>query len=77
MIVSHLFQMHTLSVKSLTDTLAASARAMSRASRAFFYPEMLAMLYFLAEHKYTAYTPTLVAAVKEVLVRGRKITPPV
>ncbi len=57
---------------------------MTRASRAFFYPGMLAMLYFPAEHKYAVYTPLfasavvpLVAAVvREVLASRRNVTPP-
>jgi phosphatidylinositol glycan class S len=34
-----------------------SSRALTLASRAFFNPGMLALLYFPAEHKYAVYTP--------------------
>ena len=44
-----------------------SSDALTRASRAFFNPGMLALLYFPAEHKYAVYTP-LFASVAAPLV---------
>lgn len=38
-------------------TLKHSARALTLASRAFFNPGMLALLYFPAEHTYAVYAP--------------------
>ncbi|KAJ7598864.1 phosphatidylinositol-glycan biosynthesis class S protein [Mycena floridula] len=55
--------MHSSHLRSLTETLRYSARATTQASRAFFNPEMLAMLYFPAEHKYAVYTPLFASAV--------------
>ncbi|OCB84913.1 hypothetical protein A7U60_g8135 [Sanghuangporus baumii] len=56
-----------------------SARAFSRASRAFFNPGMLALLYFPPEHNLAVYTPLLapvavplVAAVLREVARWRK-----
>lgn len=54
--------------------LKASARASVHASKAFFNPNMVAMLYFPTEHKYAVYTPLfapvavplVVAAIREV-----------
>ncbi|TFY82931.1 hypothetical protein EWM64_g1082 [Hericium alpestre] len=42
---------------SPTSALRHSSEALSLASRAFFNPGMLALLYFPAEHKYAVYTP--------------------
>lgn len=42
---------------SLRDALRAASEAQVHASRAFFHPTMLAMLYFPDEHKYAVYTP--------------------
>ncbi|KAG2117296.1 phosphatidylinositol-glycan biosynthesis class S protein-domain-containing protein [Suillus discolor] len=44
-----------------------SSKALSMASRAFFNPGMLALLYFPAEHKYAVYTP-LFASISVPLV---------
>ncbi|KAG2342293.1 hypothetical protein BDR05DRAFT_964260 [Suillus weaverae] len=44
-----------------------SSKALSTASRAFFNPGMLALLYFPAEHKYAVYTP-LFASISVPLV---------
>lgn len=56
-----------------------SSDALTRASRAFYNPGMLALLYFPAEHKYAVYTPLfasvaapLVAAVIRELLAWRK-----
>ncbi|KAK0545972.1 hypothetical protein OC845_004827 [Tilletia horrida] len=61
---------HALSLASLSSTLA---------SRAFFHPSMLGLLYFPEEHKYAVYTPLfgpvavpLVFAVLRELVSWRK-----
>ncbi|KAJ7634753.1 phosphatidylinositol-glycan biosynthesis class S protein-domain-containing protein [Roridomyces roridus] len=48
---------------SLNETLHQSADALTLASRAFFNPGMLALLYFPAEHKYAVYTPLFASAV--------------
>ena len=45
------------SLPSLSTALAMATRAESHASRSFFDPSMLAMLYFPDEHKYAVYTP--------------------
>ncbi len=56
-----------------------SSEALTLASRAFFNPGMLALLYFPAEHKYAVYTPLfasvaapLVAAVLREVAAWRK-----
>ncbi|KAJ6473588.1 phosphatidylinositol-glycan biosynthesis class S protein-domain-containing protein [Mycena vitilis] len=67
-------QMYASASSSLNETLHQSADALTLASRAFFNPGMLALLYFPAEHKYAVYTPLfasamiplLAAAVKEI-----------
>ncbi|KAG9004009.1 GPI transamidase component [Tulasnella sp. JGI-2019a] len=59
---------------SLEDMLKASAKASVHSSKAFFNPDMVAMLYFPAEHKYAVYTPLfapiavplVVAAIREI-----------
>ncbi|KAJ7211389.1 phosphatidylinositol-glycan biosynthesis class S protein-domain-containing protein [Mycena pura] len=56
-------QMYTSASTSLNDTLHQSADALSLASRAFFNPGMLALLYFPAEHKYAVYMPLFASAV--------------
>lgn len=48
---------------SLHQAFTYSADALSLASRAFFNPGMLAMLYFPAEHKYAVYTPLFASAI--------------
>ncbi|KAF8134711.1 phosphatidylinositol-glycan biosynthesis class S protein-domain-containing protein [Mycena galopus ATCC 62051] len=54
-------QMYTKST-TLNATLSQSATALTLASRAFFNPGMLALLYFLAEHRYAMYTPLFASA---------------
>ena len=73
-------QMFDSSSVSLHQTFTYSAEALSLASRAFFNPGMLALLYFPAEHKYAVYTPLFastiipltVAALREVVVWRRE-----
>ncbi|KAJ7754509.1 phosphatidylinositol-glycan biosynthesis class S protein-domain-containing protein [Mycena metata] len=55
-------QMYASSSTSLNSTLHQSANALTLASRAFFNPGMLALLYFPAEHKYAVYTPLFASA---------------
>ncbi len=55
--------MHSLSANSLVETMRLSADAATHASRAFFNPGMLALLYFPPEHKYAVYTPLFASAV--------------
>ncbi|KAJ7073530.1 phosphatidylinositol-glycan biosynthesis class S protein-domain-containing protein [Mycena belliarum] len=55
-------QMYTSVSTSLNETLHQSAHALTLASRAFFNPGMLALLYFPAEHKYAVYTPLFASA---------------
>ncbi|KAK7039552.1 GPI transamidase component PIG-S [Favolaschia claudopus] len=67
---------------SLTTTLHHSSTALTLASRAFFSPKMLALLYFPAEHKYAVYSPLFAsatiplaaAAIREVVAwrKGRR-----
>lgn len=59
----HFSQMFSFSSKSLVRALGSSAEALTLASRAFFNPGMLALLYFPAEHKYAVYTPLFASAV--------------
>ncbi|KAF5356758.1 hypothetical protein D9756_006513 [Leucocoprinus leucothites] len=56
------------SATSLPDIFKNSAEATSLASRAFFNPGMLALLYFPAEHKYAVYTPLFASAVIPLFV---------
>lgn len=44
-------------MSSSTTALRHASEALTLASRAFFNPGMLALLYFPAEHKYAVYTP--------------------
>lgn len=60
------------SAESLQDTFRNSAEAMTLASRAFFNPGMLALLYFPAEHKYAVYTPLFASAVIPLFVAALK-----
>ncbi|KAH7923098.1 hypothetical protein BV22DRAFT_1069392 [Leucogyrophana mollusca] len=51
-----------------------SSEALSLASRAFFNPGMLALLYFPAEHKYAVYTPLFASiAVPLVVALGKEV----
>ncbi|OSD05225.1 hypothetical protein PYCCODRAFT_1432983 [Trametes coccinea BRFM310] len=70
---------HESSRTSPVETLKHSARALTLASRAFFNPGMLALLYFPAEHTYAVYTPLfasvaapLIGAVIREVVAWRK-----
>ena len=56
-------QMFDSSSASLHQTFTYSAEALSLASRAFFNPGMLALLYFPAEHKYAVYTPLFASTI--------------
>jgi len=58
----------TFAAPSLRDTFKYSAEAATLASRAFFNPGMLALLYFPAEHKYAVYTPLFASATIPLLV---------
>ncbi|KAI0370586.1 hypothetical protein BV20DRAFT_943936 [Pilatotrama ljubarskyi] len=60
-------EVHESAGSSPVTTLQHSARALTLASRAFFNPGMLALLYFPAEHTYAVYTP-LFASVAAPLV---------
>lgn len=66
--LNELDEMYTSSHQSLTRTLQHSARALTLASRAFFNPSMLALLYFPAEHKYAVYTPLFASAMIPMVV---------
>lgn len=50
-------KVYPAATNSPTLALQYSSRALTLASRAFFNPGMLALLYFPAEHKYAVYTP--------------------
>ncbi|TCD70687.1 GPI transamidase component [Steccherinum ochraceum] len=65
--LSELDQAFAFSASSSTDALIHSSEALKLASRAFFNPGMLALLYFPAEHKYAVYTP-LFASIAAPLV---------
>jgi GPI-anchor transamidase subunit S len=60
--------MYASSNVSLKDTLRHSAQALTLASRAFFNPGMLPLLYFPAEHKYAVYTPLFASAMIPMVV---------
>lgn len=60
--------MYASSQTSLPESLYHSACALTLASRAFFNPGMLALLYFPAEHKYAVYTPLFASAVIPLFV---------
>lgn len=62
-ILTKQFQMFESSSVSLHQAFTYSADALSLASRAFFNPDMLALLYFPAEHKYAVYTPLFASAI--------------
>ncbi|KAI8972834.1 phosphatidylinositol-glycan biosynthesis class S protein-domain-containing protein [Trametes punicea] len=71
---------HDSSRVSPVAALKHSARALTLASRAFFNPGMLALLYFPAEHTYAVYTPLfasvaapLIGAVMRELVAWRRV----
>ncbi|KAI0346662.1 hypothetical protein BDW22DRAFT_1352823 [Trametopsis cervina] len=52
---------------SLMSALRHSSDALTRASRAFFNPGMLALLYFPAEHKYAVYSPLFASVAAPLL----------
>ncbi|KZT07098.1 uncharacterized protein LAESUDRAFT_713904 [Laetiporus sulphureus 93-53] len=70
---------HEITSSSSASSLQFAGKASALASRAFFNPGMLALLYFPAEHKFAVYTPLfasiaapLVAAVIRELLTWRK-----
>ncbi|KAJ3508055.1 hypothetical protein NLJ89_g5968 [Agrocybe chaxingu] len=75
-----LTKMYDSSSKSLKETFTHSAQSFALASRAFFSPGMLALLYFPAEHTYAVYTPLFastviplfVAALREIMAWRRE-----
>ncbi|CAE6389624.1 unnamed protein product [Rhizoctonia solani] len=66
-----------------TQTLTHSALSLQFASRAFFNPNMVGLLYFPAEHKYAVYTPLfapiavplVVSVIRELKSRRKGATP--
>ncbi|KAG1812389.1 phosphatidylinositol-glycan biosynthesis class S protein-domain-containing protein [Suillus variegatus] len=65
--LASLHEAYRTAVTSPALALRWSSKALSMASRAFFNPGMLALLYFPAEHKYAVYTP-LFASISVPLV---------
>ncbi|KAF4618900.1 hypothetical protein D9613_009941 [Agrocybe pediades] len=63
-----LASMYDSPTSSLYQKFAYSAKSFGLASRAFFNPGMLALLYFPAEHKYAIYSPLFASAVIPLLV---------
>ncbi|KAH8101175.1 phosphatidylinositol-glycan biosynthesis class S protein, partial [Cristinia sonorae] len=55
--LNELDQAFAVAASSPIDALTHSSEAVKLASRAFFNPGMLALLYFPAEHKYAVYAP--------------------
>ncbi len=53
------FQLYAVASQSPQLALQYSSKALEFASRAFFNPDMLALLYFPPEHKVAVYTPLL------------------
>ncbi|EDR08213.1 uncharacterized protein LACBIDRAFT_297633 [Laccaria bicolor S238N-H82] len=66
--LEELTKMYESATSSLQQTFRHSALALGLASRAFFNPGMLALLYFPAEHKYAVYTPLFASAVIPLFV---------
>jgi phosphatidylinositol glycan class S len=60
--------MYSTTSTSLSQAFTYSAEAFNLASRAFFNPGMLALLYFPAEHKYAVYAPLFASAVIPLFV---------
>ncbi|KAG9221676.1 hypothetical protein CCMSSC00406_0005589 [Pleurotus cornucopiae] len=60
-------KVYASSSASLRETAKQSTNAIVLASRAFFNPDMLALLYFPAEHKYAVYAPLFASAVIPVI----------
>ncbi|KAJ7927484.1 phosphatidylinositol-glycan biosynthesis class S protein-domain-containing protein [Mycena leptocephala] len=65
-------QMYASASTSLNETLHQSADALTLASRAFFNPGMLALLYFPAEHKYAVYSPLFASAMIPLIATAVK-----
>ncbi|KAJ8586391.1 hypothetical protein M405DRAFT_795638 [Rhizopogon salebrosus TDB-379] len=65
--LTSLHEAYRTAAASPAIALQLSSKALSMASRAFFNPGMLALLYFPAEHKYAVYTP-LFASISVPLV---------
>ncbi|KAH9478672.1 GPI transamidase component PIG-S [Psilocybe cubensis] len=63
-----LTKMYETSTTSLYQAFSHSAESFVLASRAFFNPGMLALLYFPAEHKYGVYAPLFASALIPLLV---------
>lgn len=63
-------QVALVSGQSLSAAFKSSASATTLASKAFFNPNMLALLYFPAEHRYAVYTPLFASAMIPLLVAG-------
>jgi len=67
-------QVFASSRESTIKILLHSAQALTLASRAFFNPGMLALLYFPAEHKYAVYTPLFASVAVPLLAAvGREV----
>ncbi|KAJ7018805.1 phosphatidylinositol-glycan biosynthesis class S protein [Mycena alexandri] len=66
-------QMYASASVSLNDTLHQSADALTLASRALFYPGMLALLYSPAEHKYVVYIGLLLGAIPVMATTVKEI----
>jgi phosphatidylinositol glycan class S len=64
--------MYASASTSLNETLHQSADALTLASRAFFNPGMLALLYFPAEHKYAVYSPLFASAMIPLIATAVK-----
>jgi len=72
--LSALDKVFASSRNSITETLMHSSEALTLASRAFFNPGMLALLYFPAEHKYAVYTPLFASVAVPLLAAiGREV----
>ncbi|KAH6917943.1 phosphatidylinositol-glycan biosynthesis class S protein-domain-containing protein [Coprinopsis sp. MPI-PUGE-AT-0042] len=66
--LNSLNQVYDQASSSLSQAFSASSAAYDYASRAFFNPGMLALLYFPAEHKYAIYTPLFASAMLPLFV---------
>ncbi|CAA7264338.1 unnamed protein product [Cyclocybe aegerita] len=69
-----LTKMRDSSGKSLKETFTHSAQSFGLASRAFFSPGMIALLYFPAEHTYAVYTPLFASTVIPLFVAALRET---
>jgi GPI-anchor transamidase subunit S len=61
-------QVYNHASSSLSQAFSSASAAYDYASRAFFNPGMLALLYFPAEHKYAIYTPLFASAMVPLFV---------